>query len=141
MKKIIIGFLIFLLAGCTVSMNSVCNSLQPGDSDLCALADSMGVKLEDIGNGLVLANLIAIDKGEYTLEQAVDVLLVLHSLIEAGISYNGLRSNLIELDSAFPGLLDIGFIYINRLNSTKIMKRADREILLSFIQGQIDNLS
>ena len=144
----IIGALIIMCAavyfaqGCAylTPMPSVCDTIE-GPSLLCDLSEKYKVRLEDIGNGLIIANAVAIGQGLYTRDQAVEVMKEIRAILDNPVSYAFFKAGVDEKVALYPGLLEIATVYFSELGGlTQIMYRTDRDILIGFLDKQIEIL-
>lgn len=133
--------LALLLAGCGTifDLPSVCDD-KTERSVLCDLADSTGIKLEDIGRSLIFVNAVAIHEGEYTKEQAIDALKEIRQVIDNPVSYLFFKTELEKSFAKVPGLFEVTEDYINNFVNPQIMHDKDREILMAFLDNRIDEL-
>lgn len=138
-----IWILIFMLAimlvgGCTF-LPSVCdNNDQP--SVLCDIAEDSGMRLEDIGNTLIVVNAVAINEGEYTEQQAADILKEIRHAIDSPVSYLFFKAELEEKISGVPGLFAVASDYLSSFVNDDIMHEKDRMILMTWLDNRIDEL-
>ena len=135
---------ISLIFGCAMLSPgpSVCEDIEQ-PSVLCAMVEQVGggkLKLEDIGNGLVIANAIALAEGLYTKDEAITVLTDLRSILYDPVSYVVFQTAIKEYVSAYPGLLQIANSYIDQFTMTQTMFRTDRDLLISWLTTQIEGL-
>lgn len=119
---------------------SICETITE-PSLLCDLSEKSGVRLEDIGNGLVIANAVAIGQGLYTKDQALKVMQEIRSILDNPVSYAFFKSGVYEKVKAYPGLIEVAEIYFEELGAkTQIMYRVDRDILTGWMDKQIKRL-
>jgi len=107
---------------------------------LCDMAKEAGVVLEDISNALVMANAVAIGEGVYTKTQALQVIVMLRKGLDNPVSYLFFQKNLKGYLDRYPGLLQVAHFYIDRFTSTRIMYRTDQELLIRWLDNQIEAL-
>lgn len=140
----IIALLIGILAvGCVEIFNSgptVCDTVQ-GNSVLCTMSDKHGVKLETIGNVLIVANRTAIAAGAYSKSDALKALVEIRKLIDSPVSYAFFTTEVRRVSKKYPGLIQIAEKYLSDLIEDKIMFKADREILQKFLDSRIKSLT
>ena len=133
--------LVFLTSCSTIGMRpSVCDDLSE-PSLMCQTAAKFGVRLEDIGGALVIANTVAIASGTYSKADAVEVLSELRSGLLDPISYFAFRTNISLYVNKYPGLLEVAQMYINQFTSTNDILGTDRKLLLDWLDKQIEALS
>jgi hypothetical protein len=132
-----VGLALSFVAGC--SGKSVCTDRE-FNSYLCDTADGIGVRLETVGNVLIVANAIAIGEGKYTAQEAVSVLEDLRNVVSAGPAYAYIYSKIGKALSDYPGLFAVSMIYLNEFKRPQIMTKVDREMLLFWIDEQIEML-
>ena len=135
---------ISLIFGCAMLSPgpSVCEDIEQ-PSVLCAMVEQVGggkLKLEDIGNGLVIVNAIALAEGLYTKDEAITVLTDLRSILDNPVSYLFFQTALKKYVSAYPGLLQIANVYIDQFTITQTMYKTDRDLLISWLTTQIEGL-
>ena len=122
-------------SGLEVALPDACDEVE-GPSMLCEIAAEKGVNLSVVADGLGLANVIAIEKGRYTKEQALKVLAGLRSFMESPVSYAAFKAELTGVIEAYPYLLQTVDKYLSQLVSTQIMYTADQDL----IKGWLDRL-
>lgn len=127
-----------LFVGCA-GLPSVCDDITEG-SILCKISKEQGVRLEDVGNVLIIANAIAIGEGAYSIEQAIDVMKKIRALLDDPISYIGFKNGLKSTMTKYPGLIEIGSIYIDQFTGTRLMSNTDSEMLITFLDNRIKNM-
>lgn len=125
-------------ASCAIfPKTSVCDTLE-SPSYLCDISKKYGVRLEDVGNGLIIANAVAIGQGLYTKEQALVVLMEIRVFLDNPISYAAFKAHVYEQMDAYPGLLEVATVYFSELGeNTMIMFKADRDLLAGWLDKQI----
>lgn len=130
------------LAGCSLATApSVCDSITAGDSHLCAIAGKTGVRLEDIGNTLIVANAVAIGSGAYTQDQARLVLQGLRASLDSPLSYLAMQDELRQVLSKYPGLFIVATIYLDQFGVDQVISPVDTGILKSWLDRQIATLA
>lgn len=131
-------FLVFLI-GCvaTKPKPSICDPVPVSESLLCDAAARSGVRLEFVGNILVAANIEAIGKGKYTKEQALTVLNTLKDFMSMPVSYSFVNRYVMDAFKRNPGLFLIATEYIDQFTGTQIIRSKDREILVGWLDKQI----
>ena len=119
---------------------SICDTLTE-PSQLCWLSEKYNVRLEDIGNGLIVANAVAIVQGVYTKEDAIAVMRDIRAILDNPVSYAFFKTGVDARVAFYPGLLEIATVYFSELGGvTQIMYRTDRDILIGFLDKQIKML-
>ena len=139
MKRLLLIILAFvvLLFGCATTLPSKCDDVTD-PSRLCDLSKQAGVRLEDVGNGLIVANAISIGSGLYTKEQALTVLKEFRSALDQPITYLAFKTLLYDKMDQYPGLIEVATIYFEQLgNIQEIMYPKDRELLAGWLDRQI----
>ena len=145
MSKRIVLMMFFAMAVLVVACIStgtrptVCDRIQ-GPSILCQVAGEHGVRLEDVGNGLILVNAVAISEGAYTKGDAKRVLRRLLESLDGPVTYALFKEHLINATESFPGLLDVARSYLDELSLSNRMHDADREILRTWLTNRIKSL-
>lgn len=112
-----------------------CDTIE-SPSRLCTIAENRGMNLSMIADGLGLANLVAIEKGLYTKDQARSALVKLRLIFESPVSYAGFRLHLTKITEGYPLLFNTVQAYLDLLVDTRIMYKADQDL----IKGWIDRL-
>jgi len=132
--------MLFMVAGCvgTQTAPSVCDTVEK--SMLCDLAQDQGVRLEDIGLVLIVVNSVAIGEGLYSKDQARAVLVDLRAILDNPVSYVFFRANVYDSVDKYPELLEVCKLYLDRFTTGRIMYKADRAILISWLDDRIEAL-
>lgn len=137
-----LAILIILSLGCSTTLSNLpskCDNLE--NSLLCDISEKYEVRLEDIGNILIVANDIAIGEDLYSKDDAIRVMNELRAVLDNPVSYAFFRANIYEKINAYPGLLDIASVYFNELeNVTQIMYSEDQDLLKGWLDRQISIL-
>ena len=139
---LLIILLVFGLIGCAgLQLKSVCDDLAE-PSYLCEIAKKFGVRLEDIGNGLIIVNAFAIGEGAYSLEDAIKLAKDLRSTLDDPLLTNALFGNkLSDKVKQYPGLFDVVDSYLSALkDSVEPMFKKDREILVNWLDKRIKSI-
>jgi len=136
MKSIIMLICCLFLTGCNGGP-SICDTRGDQESYLCEIAESMGARLEDTGNILMVANLVAIDSGKYTREDAQQVFMTLHGMLEKSPSYGFIRAEILKRFNKYPGLFIVAGVYMDQMDKPQIISNFDRNLLLSWTEKQI----
>lgn len=125
-----------LLFACA-NLPSVCDTMT-GKSYLCDISKKYGVRLEDVGNGLIIINAVAISQGLYTKDQAKSVLEEIRALLENPITYSLFKAKVILKVDTYPGLLEVASVYFSELGMVdKTIYAADRDLLIAWIDKQL----
>lgn len=119
---------------------SVCDTMAPNESILCDTANKYGVKLEDIGNTLIVANAVAIGEGLYTSGQALQVVKSLRSILDDDITYLFFRDELMQWTSEYPGLFEVAMIYLSDFGFDIGLTSTDRNMLQEWFDARIETL-
>lgn len=117
---------------------SVCDTTEK--SLLCDLSAEYGVRIEDIGNGLIIANSVAIGEGLYTREQARAVLVDLRAILDNPVSYAFFRLQVLDRVAKYPELILVAQQYFDELTTGQIMYKADRQMLCAWLDDRIEAL-
>lgn len=117
---------------------SVCDSLEK--SLLCELAAEQGMRIEDVGAVVQVANSILIGEGVYSKSQALTVMQHFRDILDNPVSYVFFKTEVEKYVSKYPGLLDVTQYYIDRFVDTKMMYRADRDLLIAWLDKQVEIL-
>jgi len=142
MKKLTVFLVVVMLSlsACAGKMPSVCDQLI--DSRLCEISGKMNMRIEDVGNALIITNAIAIGEGLYTKEDALKVLNTLNdTVVEGGISYELFVTLVGDSIAKYPGLFEVFQAYFNALVSTQVISPTDQQILSGWLERQISALS
>jgi len=125
------------------ALPSVCDTqiTAEGKSYLCEISNKYNIRLEDVGNGIILVNHLVIEAGVYSKEDALIVIEDIKSLLESPISYIAFKMNIYEYIDASPSLLNIMDIYIDEFISEEYMLKRDRKYLIFWLNQNIDLLN
>ncbi|MCK5602634.1 hypothetical protein KAR91_12210 [Candidatus Pacearchaeota archaeon] len=142
MKKLLaLVFTLVLLTSCaTANLPSVCDNIEEGQSYLCQVAEKRDVRLEDIGNVLIVANAVSIGEGWYSGQNAIDVMREIRSALDSPVSYLYFKAKVEVTTKKYPGLLEVAEIYLGEFTSSKIMYTRDRQILIDWFDNRIERL-
>ena len=132
--------LILVLVGCAGRLPTVCDEVK-GPSLLCDTAERYGVRLEDVGNGLIIANAIAIAEGLYTIDEAVEVMTELRDILDDPITYVTFKVEVYKRMEKYPGLIEVATVYFDELGGmAKEIYPIDRKLLVGWLDKQIKTL-
>lgn len=140
-KVIALWLLCILVVGCALFTNlknlpSVCDTLE--SSYLCAIADRLGVRLEEIGNSLIIANALIIADNQARREKALKAFKEIKALLENPISYPAFRWGVYESLERYPGLLDVADSYLSYFADFDInMYQEDRKLIVGWLDKRI----
>jgi len=111
------------------------------DSVLCNIEKSTGVSINDIKNGLIVANAVAIGRGLYTAEEAKTVLLNIKSM-KNSMTYLSFRTLLVSTFKDYPGLFYVASQYLSlpSMLSDTLISKDDIVIIDNIIDTQISLL-
>ena len=137
-------FVVALFVGCVPStLPSICDDLGDQPSILCDLTKDensvfYGVRLEDIGNALIVANAIAIGQNLYTREDATTVLDVFIALLQDPVTSGAtFVTEVLDITNEYPGLFEVATVYLSELRlQTQPFLAADRDILSKLLTKQ-----
>ena len=130
---LIIGMALSLSA-CSTTQPSICDTTT--DSYLCQIADTVNVRLEDMGNMLVVVNRGAILSGQYTVDESLLALKGIRLALSDPISYFAFQRVVRETVGSTELLL-VATTVISHFTSNQEMLDADRAILIGWIDKQI----
>lgn len=139
----------FLVLLVTVTMLSACTALtkkpsvcetQEGPSYLCEVAAKNHMRIEDVGNSLIVANALAISAGYYSPHQAIVVLEDVRSVLDRPVSYAFFKGELRRAAGVNPGMIDILGVFVDDLISSRVMYTRDRVMLQNWINARIESL-
>jgi hypothetical protein len=143
MKKPMLVLMLAMLMGCALLSKapSICDDLE-GPSLMCEIAAKHNVRLEDIGNALVVINEIAIIEEAYSKEDAIEVLKEIRLLLDKGaLSYAMFRLAVYEKAEKYAGLIEVAESYFWTFqNQRSFIYKEDRRILRDWINRQIERL-
>jgi len=128
---------IFMLS-CATTMPSVCDNVE--ESILCDLSRKSGIRLEDIGNGIIIANAVLISQGTYSKEDALGVMETVRLLLDKSARYHLFKKAIEDLVHDFPGLLEVSYSYLEVLDLDSRISPADRLILEQWLDRRIESL-
>ena len=135
------ALLVMGLTGCgQTKAPSVCDSIPAGSSHLCIIAAKTGMRLEDIGNTLIVANAVAIGSGAYSQEQARQVLLGLRATLNGPVSYLAMQSEVRQALTKYPGLFIVATVVLDQMGVDQVIGPVDSGILKTWLDRQIDTL-
>lgn len=142
--SVMIAVFLFISAiGClgrtTTSRGTVCDDIQ-GESILCGIAASSGTRLEDVGNGLIVINAVAIAEGAYTKDDARKVLNKLLEALDEPLTYVVFKEQIVRYTEAYPGLVEVAMVYLDQFSMESQMYDADKDILKEWLQARVDSL-
>lgn len=141
-KKLLIAVLIcVLLTSCSALQTKpgICET-NTEPSFLCAVAAEHGVKLEDVGVVLIVANAVAIGEGAYSAEDAIEVLTELRDVLKNPVSYLFFRYRVKKALYKYPALFTVADVYLDAVASPQIMHPFDRALLKSWLNARIRDL-
>jgi hypothetical protein len=132
---------IMLATGCGILNNlpSVCDD-KSSPSLLCDVAEKNDIRLESAGLGIIIVNAALIGEGVYTREQAVSVLIEVRNVFEKSVSYVFARGEMNKALNKYPGMVEVASMFLNEFDSSKIMYRKDREIMITWLDNRIKSL-
>lgn len=136
LKSVIFAAALSFLVGCTGGP-SVCDKREEAESYLCETAEKAGIRLEDAGNILMIANAVAIGEGAYSRGDALKVLVDIRSLINSSPSYSFITKAVRDKVDRYPGLFIVAEVYLSSMNQPQIISNFDRDILDSWLGRQI----
>lgn len=123
-----------------IKLPDACDTIE-GPSKLCELAAEQNVNLSVVADGLGLLNIIAIEKGLYTKDQALGALIDLRGFVEMPVSYAAFRTEITDTISAYPYLLQTADRYVNALVSNQIMYSEDQRLIAGWLERLIIDLA
>ena len=132
--------LALLVSGCGImSGPSVCDDTTEA-SILCDLSAKAGVRLENVGNMLIIVNAVAIGEGAYSTDDALGVLEGLRGFVDNPVSYLSIKNEVVNVVSKYPGLFTLTGIYLQGFNSPAVLSEKDRRILTVWLDNRIRGL-
>jgi len=140
MKKILVIMLAMAMlfnVGACGKAPSVCDGIAPDQSRLCNIANKSGARLEDIGNMLIVANLVAIEGHVYTKVEAIVVIKVILAAVDEGSTYNILLLLIKDKIQDNPGLLIVGEMFMANLAIPDVISPYDQRLLSSWLNKQL----
>lgn len=125
---------------------SICDNTQPEDSLLCALAHKYGVRLEDVGNIMVLFNVAAIEQNAYSAAQSRQFFNNLRTVLAAdGITGQNIMVYVLRSLKGSPALVAAGILvvspYIQYLDTQEVFTATDKTWLNKWIDDQLALIS
>ncbi len=130
---------VFTAVGCSglPKLPSACDKLTER-SYLCEICKKNGVRLEDVGNGLIIANAIAIGQGLYSKADALAVFKELRAVLNDPVSYAFFKAKVDEKMARYPGLIEVAVVYFNELSALDdVMFTGDKLLLIGWMDQQI----
>lgn len=130
----------FFLLSCT-SMPSVCDKIEDGESKLCDLAAAYNVNLSIVGKGIQVANALAIARGYYTKDQALEVATTMRGLHNGPLTYALWNTNLKMHAEKYPEIFkDIDLSVLDSLMIDTLLTPTDQKIMIDFWDRVIKSL-
>ena len=142
-KSIVILLSMLFLTSCVTfqTKKSVCDGLNE-PSYFCEIANKYNMNVEDVANVIRIGNAIAISKNKYTAKNALDSLTTIRNTLNYNVSYLFVQSTLFNLKSNYPEIFVLSSILINReLNKAQFMYKADKEMLIKFVDQLIEDMN
>jgi len=140
---LIIGIL-FVFAGCAINQQapSVCDTLEPGQSVICDMADKVGQRPETVASFLKLGNVAGLSGKLYTAQQAdkfiSDTINHLKSLT-GGLTYaQAVKYVITTLAGLSPEVQSL-FIVLDdfiAIDTNEVLTSIDIEMLITHLQQQ-----
>lgn len=137
MKKIIfiVCILVCVLYSCNSNGPSICDTIE--NSYLCEMANKTGIKLESVGNGLIVMNNIAISSGYITSVKYNDILIKIRQSLDEPITYVLFKDKIIKYADKYPKTLSIGKKYVQLFELNKNISESDKMLIKYWIDRQI----
>lgn len=127
-----------IIVGCAGQLPSVCDS-KP-DSVLCDIANRHGVRLETVGDIILVVNLRVIKQGVYTKHQAADALermkMAYHA---ANFTAADLKALVLKYADDYPELILV-MQYAGYFDAPTVLKSKDIEMLDWYVDQQLTYL-
>ena len=143
-KSIVILLSMLFLTSCAsfqLNKTSVCDNLNE-PSYFCEISNKYNMNVEDVANVIRIGNAIAISKNKYTAQNALDSLKTIRNALNYNVSYLFVQSTLFNLKSNYPEIFVLSSILINReLNKAQFMYKADKEMLIKFVDQLIEDMN
>jgi hypothetical protein len=133
-------FLVILLTiftGCSTIPFPECNNTYAPDSKLLQIATKYNVCLRDVGNGIIVANGIAIGVGAYTVEKAIKEVNNTIKFLNTDITELAFQAFAVERLRQFPGLIEVSAIYLPEFDSIRPMDKESKVIIQTFLRGEV----
>ena len=142
MKKLILGCLVIimsgLISGCAMLPFPQCNERFNQDAMLVTAAKDMHVCLDEVGNGLILANGVAISMAKlYTAEQALRAVNEWVGLLQAPILDTVFQNTVYDSIGAFPELIILTDAFTVYFSQGEIIDQPSRELLISYLENRV----
>lgn len=136
MKRLLILIMLAgFLAGCMGQLPSVCDNQT--ESVLCDVAERYNVRLETVGDILMVVNLRAIKEGVYTKSQARGALLSMKEAYHAAnFTATDLKALILEYVDEYPELILV-VQYVGYFDMPDVLRVKDVEFLDSYIDQQL----
>lgn len=140
MKKILLFMMLVLTVGLAtgcIKLPSVCDGVSPDDSRLCKIANDTGVRIEAVGNILIVANMAAIESGAYPKDAAKLVFLSSLELLDSESTYLTMSKLIQEKVKKYPGLFIVADSYLSAMDIPDLITDFDRKLLQNWLMNQI----
>jgi len=125
------------IQGCSSNLPTVCTEIPAGDSRLCDLAGETNMTLEDIGDGLIVANVAAVQSGAYSREDAIALMSLLKEIVERPVTYTAFEILTRELSDNNPELFVLSSFFLSQFDSPDTITKTDRELISRWLDKQI----
>ena len=135
-KLLLLACLIPFLFACG-GIPTVCDKITE-PSIFCDLSKKANVRFEDVGNGLIIANAVAIGEGIYTKEQALKVMKELKLFMADPVTYAAFKAEVYLKMDKYPGLLLVAELYLGQFSGlNQPIYAADRTLIIGWLDQQI----
>jgi hypothetical protein len=127
-----------LLAGCAgLPQYPECNAHYPQDAKIVQVANTYEMCLRDVGNAMIVANALAVGMDAYTVEDALKVVDDTILLLETNVTEMAFRDHVMGRLTKFPGLVDVGRVYVMEFSSTRFMDRESKGIIRGWLEEKV----
>lgn len=106
-------------------------------SKLKEIAARHKVCLQDVGNGLIVANGIAIGIKAYTAQDAISVVDDAIELLNKSVSEIAFASFVGDYLTKFPGLIEVSSIYLDGFDSDKYLDKESKVIIQTYLRERV----
>jgi len=136
-RMIFVLLILMIMAACSAIPYPDCNKNFPPECRLMQIADKFGVCLRDVGNGLIIANGIAIGRNAYTVQEAVNEIEGIIELLNRDILETEFRDHVLSQLKQYPGLLEVTMIYMHEFNMPRVLDKESRVIIQTYLRNKV----
>lgn len=113
-----------------------CNN-RLGDCTIVRIANDHGVCLDQIGNGLIIANAVCIGNEAYTRQQAAKAIQDVISVLDEPITALAFKVLIDSKIGRFPGMLEVSSIYLSYFDGEAVLDTRSRDIVKDWLKTRV----